>query len=139
MKQICLNRSGELAATANSRYAAPFADNAVPWASTQRQAKMAAGGDLGYLRIERRNLYVGTLTPLEAGLTETYRILVNGVGSGSWVGGTVEIAEGETGGLAPALDVPVQVGDLVQISRDVLGGTPSTIFPAVSLVFAASV
>lgn len=137
MKQIFVHRTAPLTQTTNSRYTAPFSDN-TSWGSTVRTAKIAASGNLGYLRVERRNTSTGALSTLGVGITETYRIIVNGVNSGSWVGGTVTIGPGESSGLAPALDVPVSVGDLVTISRDVLGGNPSTYIPCISLVFSTT-
>lgn len=137
MKQIVLSRTAPLTQTTSSRYTAPFSDNS-SWGSSVRTMKMAAAGNLGYLRVERRNTGTGALTTLGTGITETYQILVNGVGSGSWVGGTVVIGPGESAGLAPALDVPVSVGDLVTVSRTVVGGNPATYIPCISLVFSTS-
>ncbi len=137
MKQIHLNRTTSLTQTTSTRYTAPFSDN-TSWASSARTAKMAAAGNLGYLRVERRATGNGALSVLGAGITETYQILINGSGVSGAVGGTVTIGPGESDGLAQGLDMPVAVGDLVTISRTVTGGNPATYIPCISLVFSTT-
>lgn len=140
MKQVYINRSGPIDSTASTRWMNPQSGIGTggAWDSSPRAEKMAAGGYLGYLRVERRNTFTGALTSPGGAIIETFRLYVNGVNDPTWVGGTVTIGPSDTDGVAPALDVPVQIGDLVSFSRTVSGGTPGAYIPTISHVFSTT-